>query len=568
MKSNMKMSNIILQLIIGYLAKSTNRVHGSFLSLDRNILTTTSTITDLPTSFITPLRLLHSTANRHKNIYKLPSSSIVQASSSDDQPRPPRVTPKVSKNMLRGEDVKEDKFNAPFFMESTDITEQDTDQVVKDIGEKVIKEYVSPIFGKEIEKGVPKDIIKGAAVSGVGLTVLAGQGAMMATAAGLAASYVAVTPGPTGDVIRVIGELTWDTTESIYKILKVIDANKKVSQSTKVFLSSMIDVMADDTNVRQAVLDAEKTEKFVTSKSTGQIDKDIAEISRIVEEVEDIMAKVDSDVTRESKKRLSKNKKSASREQERKVEETLSQEIEQLEKALKLEEEKLQEEIRLAEEALKEEEERLKQAEAIAMKAEEEAARIKAENEDKLAKEAEAARVRAKQEEKRAASEATRIKLNVETAEMEMTDIAAHDTAKKSKTAKLAVKTPKKKAKKVAKKSQMVEDISPSEDANGIAESLPEPSILGDGADIEMIAKAARAAVHQYEKEQSQIIEKNGVVLPESDEGRKFSDTVNGVADEEQDYEKLTVVQLKDILRSRGLKVSGRKAELIERLRS
>ena len=34
------------------------------------------------------------------------------------------------------------------------------------------------------------------------------------------------------------------------------------------------------------------------------------------------------------------------------------------------------------------------------------------------------------------------------------------------------------------------------------------------------------------------------------------------------DYSKMTVVQLKDVLRSKGMKVSGKKAELIERLRN
>ena len=38
--------------------------------------------------------------------------------------------------------------------------------------------------------------------------------------------------------------------------------------------------------------------------------------------------------------------------------------------------------------------------------------------------------------------------------------------------------------------------------------------------------------------------------------------------EEEDDFESMTVAQLKDVLRSRGLKVGGRKAELIERLRS
>ena len=36
--------------------------------------------------------------------------------------------------------------------------------------------------------------------------------------------------------------------------------------------------------------------------------------------------------------------------------------------------------------------------------------------------------------------------------------------------------------------------------------------------------------------------------------------------EEDEDLDSLTVVQLKDLLRAKGLPVSGRKAELIERL--
>ena len=43
--------------------------------------------------------------------------------------------------------------------------------------------------------------------------------------------------------------------------------------------------------------------------------------------------------------------------------------------------------------------------------------------------------------------------------------------------------------------------------------------------------------------------------------------TPTPTAEDTVDYSKLTVVQLKDVLRSKGMKVSGRKAELIERLR-
>merc|ERR1719298_156663 len=46
-------------------------------------------------------------------------------------------------------------------------------------------------------------------------------------------------------------------------------------------------------------------------------------------------------------------------------------------------------------------------------------------------------------------------------------------------------------------------------------------------------------------------------------------DTPPSKAEEEPiDYSKMTVAQLKDLLRSKGMKLSGKKAELIERLES
>jgi len=75
---------------------------------------------------------------------------------------------------------------------------------------------------------------------------------------------------------------------------------------------------------------------------------------------------------------------------------------------------------------------------------------------------------------------------------------------------------------------------------------------------MEELGKAARAAVEQYEREQQ---EKEIDTMKKKK--RKSSDrTLEG-----QDYDSLTVVKIKDILRSRGLKVSGKKADLIIRLR-
>ena len=47
---------------------------------------------------------------------------------------------------------------------------------------------------------------------------------------------------------------------------------------------------------------------------------------------------------------------------------------------------------------------------------------------------------------------------------------------------------------------------------------------------------------------------------------RKAKEDTPVPAGDSVDYSKMTVAQLKDVLRSKGLKLSGKKAELIERL--
>mmetsp|Transcript_16777 Transcript_16777/g.21650 ORF Transcript_16777/g.21650 Transcript_16777/m.21650 type:complete len:104 (-) Transcript_16777:288-599(-) len=87
------------------------------------------------------------------------------------------------------------------------------------------------------------------------------------------------------------------------------------------------------------------------------------------------------------------------------------------------------------------------------------------------------------------------------------------------------------------------------------------------------LGRAAREAVRKYEEEmamKSQMKSKRKKAMssppPAAEEG-----LINGIEEEAPaeaavDYSKMTVAQLKDVLRSKGLKVSGRKAELIERL--
>ena len=85
------------------------------------------------------------------------------------------------------------------------------------------------------------------------------------------------------------------------------------------------------------------------------------------------------------------------------------------------------------------------------------------------------------------------------------------------------------------------------------------------------LGKAAREAVRKYEQEMAMKSSENEASAPRSlwDEDKV---TLPPLAEEaappaaEVDYSKMTVVQLKDLLCSKGLNVSGKKAVLIKRL--
>jgi len=80
------------------------------------------------------------------------------------------------------------------------------------------------------------------------------------------------------------------------------------------------------------------------------------------------------------------------------------------------------------------------------------------------------------------------------------------------------------------------------------------------------LGKAARAAVLKYEQEMK---ERGSLPFEEEEEDNMFDpEVVEQVTKESSntDYSSMTVAELKDILRSKGLKVGGKKSELIERL--
>ena len=87
---------------------------------------------------------------------------------------------------------------------------------------------------------------------------------------------------------------------------------------------------------------------------------------------------------------------------------------------------------------------------------------------------------------------------------------------------------------------------------------------LGDlsADEEELLGKAAREAVRKYEEEMKKKKTAKDILLQSSLDG----DTMNPEKEKDTDYTSMTVAQLKEILRSKGLKVGGKKSELIDRL--
>ena len=87
---------------------------------------------------------------------------------------------------------------------------------------------------------------------------------------------------------------------------------------------------------------------------------------------------------------------------------------------------------------------------------------------------------------------------------------------------------------------------------------------LGDlsADEEELLGKAAREAVRKYEEEMRKKKTAKDVLLQSSSD----EDMMNLEEETDTDYSSMTVAQLKEILRSKGLKVGGKKSELIDRL--
>eukprot|EP00560_Eucampia_antarctica_P001044 CAMPEP_0197840174 /NCGR_PEP_ID=MMETSP1437-20131217/45451_1 /TAXON_ID=49252 ORGANISM="Eucampia antarctica, Strain CCMP1452" /NCGR_SAMPLE_ID=MMETSP1437 /ASSEMBLY_ACC=CAM_ASM_001096 /LENGTH=524 /DNA_ID=CAMNT_0043449737 /DNA_START=128 /DNA_END=1702 /DNA_ORIENTATION=- len=467
-----------------------------------------------------------------------------------------------------------------------------------------MKKIWGPFFSTEIERGVPSETIKGAALSASLTTVfLLGVNPLsipVVAAAAVSGAYVAVTPGPGGSAMRSLGRLSWVLQKNLVSLVEKQVGLKKVSVDDDKDLGKILKEARNAVNLANKEIKQEtpqaKAKRITehtrikaeeeTRKEQEELEKQRAEVKtkeevKLAEEEEEKLAAVKAEEeTRKEQEELEKQRaKMKAKEDEEeesfavvKAEEEARKEKDELEKqraemkakeaAVKLldEEAKLleEEEERLA--AVKAEEETRKEQEEL----ERQRADVKAKEEAKLAEEEarlaeEEERLAAEEEERLAAEEEDDEELN------DKDDDVVIDEDDWEESIQLAQSLDGNKEKSNGDNEQWKEaqDLAKKLALESNDEEITEKT---EDQAMEDLGRAARAAVEKFEAQMKQDSEMKDKLLQKQHQQQEEIPHVvennNAV-----DFESMKVTELKDELRSRGLKVSGRKGELIERLK-
>lgn len=115
----------------------------------------------------------------------------------------------------------------------------------------------------DIQKGVPSERIKGAALTGAALGFVAGNSIIASGAIGLSAAYLAISKGVAGDVFRTVGGIAWDVTDTTARLANILVFNEKFNVLTKDLTEKAI----------SAFQDAQKSaQKLEDRRATAEID--------------------------------------------------------------------------------------------------------------------------------------------------------------------------------------------------------------------------------------------------------------------------------------------------------
>jgi len=458
----------------------------------------------------------------------------------------------------------------------------------------------------DIQKGVPAERIKGAALAGAFLGVLASKGIVFSSAAGLSAAYLAISKGIAGDVLRTVGGITWDVTDTVARLVNIIAANDRLNVLPKALTEKAMNALQDaqlkarnlDNKwgtsgayaaeveaAEQAFLDSQDDLAKVLEEAEavlGEADVAIANAQGATEGVQQV---VDVSVPYDAAAELAyeESDKSVAFDAFRvkylaeAVKLVTSKHVARLEKQneARVEAMRLAEEKRAAEEA---EQQRLEEEARIAEeeRAAEEAEQQRLEEEARIAEEERAA---AEAEKERLAAEE---QLEEEEEEDEDTDEEADEDYMDDDDFLAAVELAQDGLEgKIVGVDEVIADTNAKAEwdaAGTLARELQqdeddedEEDILLDdddfeGLDLEALGKAAREAVELFEDgfemaEEAKLQQRKewGDSAPPSFD----FEVTNGMA---KDWSKAKVAELRDELKKRGMKTEGKKKELIARL--
>ena len=440
------------------------------------------------------------------------------------------------------------------------------------------------------------DAIKGAALAGAALPIIAGAkgaGLSLAALSALSSSYLAVTQGYGGDAARAVGELAWKSTGAFKSVRSVtqslingavnIAKEKSREQKLEAVTKGDTDAAAKlDKDVQQVLEEAEEA----VAAAERDLDEEMAakaeELAKL--EDEDLLAKGECDKLQfrliESYRGHVLTSCLSSFPTETKEFERARMEEVRAEAFAQAQQERIKDDQRLAEEdaARLAEEDRL----------EEEASRLLAEEEAMLLAEQEANRLQDATddadiaEQARAAVEAmTQMEGGLPDFDEDDESVLGDEDLEAA--IALAQEFEDDKIAGVDGLLQALREL----DADGDIEGDDEedyPELGEDDATFsdsqagqeqaqnpEDLARAAREAVATYEAEMAAKSQSRKAQKSE------WAEAVAAVSEEREidasptataatDWASLTVAKLKDELRSRGLKVGGKKAELVQRL--
>eukprot|EP00533_Pseudo-nitzschia_delicatissima_P011524 CAMPEP_0197283624 /NCGR_PEP_ID=MMETSP1432-20130617/25026_1 /TAXON_ID=44447 /ORGANISM="Pseudo-nitzschia delicatissima, Strain UNC1205" /LENGTH=700 /DNA_ID=CAMNT_0042750617 /DNA_START=107 /DNA_END=2210 /DNA_ORIENTATION=- len=446
-----------------------------------------------------------------------------------------------------------------------------TDKTVESV-EKVIKPLT------EIQDGVPAERIKGAAIAATALTFLASKGVVASGAIGLGAAYLSISKTIAGDFLRTVGGVTWDATETASK------------------LADQFGVLPTFGDVDKTVLNKYKGSKPPAVKSDvdeGElafIEAEDDDLARVLREAESVIGEADAAIAK------------AEADQKEKVKQSIEEELKQITSTTEVEEE-----TEIAEVAEEEEEEELEAEEEIDEDEvdEEDEEELEAEEEEEEIDEDEVDEEEAEdleaEEEKEEIDEDEVDEEEEELEAEEEVDDEDDDTLFDDDQFMAAVELAQEGIEgKIVGVDDIITDTSEKAEwdaAGELANELrqdTEASSEGDvedeeddffedvdlnfeDIDLEALGKAAREAVESFESEQQEVGEAildekqqwaDSMVEEDDDEDDEL-DFEEEVASEEpvsRDWSSLKVVELRQELKERGLKTTGKKADLVSLL--